>query len=68
MSENQILVDVQFDHRGYVAIIGNSESLEALGQLLIAKSKLGKSLSATFVDDTNRPIHISMPEEHYKDF
>jgi len=41
-----------------IVILGEKQNLDALGQLLIAKAKLGRHLSATFYDGVNKPIEI----------
>ena len=46
-----------------IEIIGEPEGLEALGQMLIAKAKLGSSLSATFNDGRNKPIKITSSDD-----
>jgi len=43
---------------GEVTIYGTSKDLEALGQILIAKSKLGNNLSAKLVSDSGNVPNI----------
>jgi len=51
---------------GSIEIIGEPDGLEALGYLLIAKSKLGKRLVANFYDGTNPVTHITSSDEIFK--
>ena len=46
-----------------IEISGDAESLEALGALLISKSKLGHNLSATYTDDGGTEIEINLTSE-----
>jgi len=48
---------------GDIEIIGEAAALDALGNLLIAKAKLGKHLSATFNDGVNKKIHITSDDD-----
>ena len=44
-------------------IIGSKESLNALGEMLIQKSKIGTRLSTVFTDGVNKPIRILINED-----
>jgi hypothetical protein len=41
-----------------IEILGEPDGLVALGEMMIMKAKIGKSISITFRDGVNRPIKI----------
>jgi hypothetical protein len=41
-----------------IIILGEPQNLEALGSMLILKSKLGKHMKCVFSDGVNTPIEI----------
>lgn len=45
------------------SILGNSKNLDALGDMLKMKAKLGSSFKATFYDGVNKPIDIEIDTE-----
>lgn len=46
-----------------VLILGDQESLEALGHALLLKAKLGDNFRCTITDGINKPIRIFLREE-----
>jgi hypothetical protein len=50
-------------------LVGSPEDLEALGHLIIAKAKMGKNLSATYVskkcEGYSQKIHVLSDDEYY---
>jgi len=49
-------------------ILGSKEALIALGEMLIQKGRMGRQLSATFTDGTNKPIRIMTDEDVLENF
>jgi hypothetical protein len=53
-------IHIYSDH---IEILGDKNSLKALGEILILKAKLGKHGSFTFMDGINKPIKIISSDE-----
>lgn len=47
----------------FVTIIGEPKGLDALGDMLKLKARLGKNMSGTFTDGVNKPIRITSSDE-----
>lgn len=52
---------------GRVLIIGGAENLQALGELILQKAKLGRNMSATLSDGVNMPIEVLSTDDVAKD-
>ena len=48
------------DGEDYISIIGNAESLIALGEMMILKGKMEHHMSATFSDGVNKNIIVEL--------
>jgi hypothetical protein len=59
MSEKIIKIIIH-ERREECIISGNADSLQALGEMLILKAKIGKNLLATFKDGVNKPIKVEL--------
>lgn len=62
MSEKAFTPYIHVDEKS-VTIIGESKGLDALGDMLKLKARLGEKMSATFTDGANKLIRITSSDE-----
>ena len=65
--QNKVYTPYIYVGTKYIEIMGEPKGLKALGEMLVLKAKLGKNMSATMTDGTNKSIKITSSDDFNHD-